>query len=234
MTIYTGTFDVQRGDAFVQDHTTGLVCFTCIFVEASQSLGCFIEYLCTRTEYNGQLNINRPLDSQNVTKCIDGIYTSDYDISFYDIQHNGVNYQSVYQLIQHSIDGLSPSIMSSSPSPSSSSSSQTSTTMSPIPTESQIIDQQKGMICIIITYELYLLIITDGGLSFTIIVIIVTVIIIVIVTVVIIIIGEFIKLLLTLNDCYKFILVIVFVVMKVKKKHSKLSGEDNYIIFLIS
>ena len=63
-----------------------------------------------------------------------------------------------------------------------------------------------------------------------------TVIIIVIVTVVIIIIGEFIKLLLTLNDCYKFILVIVMVVIKAKRKLSKPSGEYNYdyIIFLIS
>ena len=61
---------------------------------------------------------------------------------------------------------------------------------------------------------------------------------IVIVTVVIIIIGEFIKLLLTLNDCYKFILVIVImVVIKDKRKHSKPSCEynyDNYIIYLIS
>ena len=61
------------------------------------------------------------------------------------------------------------------------------------------------------------------------------VIIIVIITVGIIIIGEFIKLLLTLNDCYKFILVIVImVVIKGKRKHSKPSGEYNYIIFLIS
>ena len=130
MTIYTGTFDVQRGDVVVQDSTTGLVCFTSIFVEGSQSLGCSIEYLCTRTEYNGQLNITRSLGSQNVTKCIDGIYTSDYNISFYDIEHDGViNYQPAYQLIQRSIDGLSPLIMLSSPSlspsptPSSSSSS---------------------------------------------------------------------------------------------------------------
>ena len=76
--INTGTL---RGDAVVQDSTTGLVCFTCTFVEGSQSLGCFIEYLCTRTEYSGQLNINRPLGSQNVTKCIDGIYVRDYNIS---------------------------------------------------------------------------------------------------------------------------------------------------------
>ena len=40
MTIYTGTFDVQSGDVVVQDSITGLVCFTCIFVEGSQSLGC--------------------------------------------------------------------------------------------------------------------------------------------------------------------------------------------------
>ena len=63
------------------------------------------------------------------------------------------------------------------------------------------------------------------------------IIIVVIVTVVITIIGEFIKLLLTLNDCYKFILVIVMVVIRGKGKHLKPSGEynyDNYIIFLIS
>ena len=63
--INTGTL---RGDVVVQDSTTGLVCFTCVFVEGSQSLGCSIEYLCTRTEYNGQLNIKKPLGSQNVTK----------------------------------------------------------------------------------------------------------------------------------------------------------------------
>ena len=103
MTIYTVTFDVQRGDVVVQDSTAGRVCFTCIFVEGSQSLGCSIEYLCTRTEYNGQFNINRSLSSQNVTKCIDGIYTSDYNISFYDIEHDGViSNKPAYQLIQHS------------------------------------------------------------------------------------------------------------------------------------
>ena len=101
--INTGTL---RGDVVVQDSTTGRVCFTCIFVEGSQSLGCSIEYLCTTTEYNGQLNINRPLGSQNVTKCIDGIYVCDYNISIYDIE------QPVYQLIQYNIDGLFPSTMS--------------------------------------------------------------------------------------------------------------------------
>ena len=140
MIIYTGTFDVQRGDVVVQDSTTGRVCFTCIFVEGSQSLGCFIEYLCTRTEYNGQLNIKRPLGSQNVTKCIDGIYVCDYNISIYDIE------QPAYQLIQYSIDGLFPSTISaspiSSPSPSTisvsllSSPSQIDTTNS-VPTASE-------------------------------------------------------------------------------------------------
>ena len=47
-------------------------------------------------------------------------------------------------------------------------------------------------------------------------------IVIVIITVVIIIIGEFIKLSMIVN---KFILVIVIVVMKVKRKHSKPSVE---------
>ena len=154
--INTGTL---RGDVVVQDSTTGRVCFTCTFVEGSQSLGCFIEYLCTRIEYNGQLNINSSLGSQNVTKCIDGIYTSDYDISFYDIEHDSViNYQSAYQLIQHSIDGLSPPIMSSSPLSSSSSLSslpslsQTSTTISQTPTDSPTIGKPKGMMCITTTY----------------------------------------------------------------------------------
>ena len=171
MSIYTGTFDIQRGDVVVQDSTTGLVCFTCIFVEGSQSLGCSIEYLCTRTEYNGQLNITRPLGSQNVTKCIDGIYISDYNISFYDIEHDGViSNQPAYQLIQHSIDELSPPILSSSSlssSPSLSFSalsqtsmimsylSQTSMTMSSTPLESPTIFRQKGMIMMYktITYE---------------------------------------------------------------------------------
>ena len=154
MSIYTGTFDVQRGDVVVQDSTTGLVCFTCIFVEGSQSLGCSIEYLCTKTECNGQLNITRSLGSQNVTKCIDGIYTSDYNISFYDIEHDGViSNQPAYQLIQQRIDGLSPSIMSSSSLSSSPSLSRTNTIMSPTLTESQTIDRQRGMICITITYE---------------------------------------------------------------------------------
>ena len=124
MNIYTGTFDVQRGDVVVQDSTTGRVCFTCIFVEGSQSLGCSIEYLCTRTEYNGQLNVTRSFGSQNVTKCIDGIYTSDYNISFYDIEHDGViSNQPAYQLIQYSIDGLSPPIITMSSSVKLSSSS---------------------------------------------------------------------------------------------------------------
>ena len=140
MTIYTGTFDVQR-DVVIQDSATGRICFTCIFVDGSQSLGCSIEYLCTRTEYNGQPNINRLLGSQNVTKCIDGIYTSDYNISFYDIEHDGViSNQPAYQLIQHSIDGLSPSIMTMSSSvklssSSSSSSQREATTI--VPTSSE-------------------------------------------------------------------------------------------------
>ena len=57
-----------------------------------------------------------------------------------------------------------------------------------------------------------------------------TLIVLVFVTVVIFIIGEFIKLLLTLNDCYKFILVTVIVVIKGKRKHSKPSGDDDTTI----
>ena len=134
--LYTGTFDVQSGYVVVQDSTTGRVCFTCIFVEGSQSLGCSIEYLYITNEYNinGQVNINRSLSNTN---CIDGIYASNYNISFYDIEHDGViSDQSAYQLIQHSIDGLSPPIMSSlSVKLSSSSSQREATTI--VPTSSE-------------------------------------------------------------------------------------------------
>ena len=144
-TLNTGTI---IGDVAVQDSTIGRVCFACIFVEGSRPLGCFIEYLCTRFEYSGQLNIKRPLGSQNVTKCIDGIYTSDYNISFYDIEHDAdddgvINYQPVHQLIRRSIDGLSPPIISSSSLSSSPSLSRTSRTLSPTPTESQTTGKQK-------------------------------------------------------------------------------------------
>ena len=191
MIIYTGTFDVQKGVVFVQYS----VCFTCIFVEGTQSLGCSIEYLCTRTEYNGQINITRNLGCYMATECILGIYTSDYNISFYDIEHDGdISNQPAYQLIQHSIDGLSPPIMSSSPLSSSPSLSRTSMTMSPTPTESPTIGRRKGMICITTTYEVLILfrIITDSGVSSS---LTMTGIIIVIV-IMLIIVGEFIKLLL--------------------------------------
>ena len=80
-------------------------------------------------------------------------------------------------------------------------------------------------------YNNHLLIIfTDAGPSLIVIVIPVAVIVFVMV---IITIGEFIKLLLTLNDCYKFILVIVIlVVINGKRKQSKPSGEYNYDNFL--
>ena len=58
-----------------------------------------------------------------------------------------INYQPAYQLIQHSIDGLSPPIMSSSSLSSLLSLSQTSMTMSSTPLESPTIGRQKGMIC---------------------------------------------------------------------------------------
>ena len=60
------------------------------------------------------------------------------------------------------------------------------------------------------------------------IIVIIVIVIIIVVIVGIIIIGEFIKLLLTLNHCYKFILAIVLVVIKFKRKQFNSSGEYNY------
>ena len=51
---------------------------------------------------------------------------------------------------------------------------------------------------------------------------------------VVIISGEFIKLLLTLNDCYKFIVgIVIMVVIKGKRKHARPSGEYNYDNYII-
>ena len=38
------TFDVQNGSLAVINSTIGEVCFTCYFLEGSQSQGCYIEY----------------------------------------------------------------------------------------------------------------------------------------------------------------------------------------------
>ena len=106
------------------------------------------------------------MNSWNVINYIDGIYTSDYDISFYDIEHDGViSYQPAYQLIQYNIDGLSPlnispSVKLSSQREATSSEHPTngrqpSMTTSPTPTASQTTDRQRGMICTCIatTYD---------------------------------------------------------------------------------
>ena len=103
------TFDVQNGsltDEF------GQVCFTCYFLEGSQSQGCYIEYNSLITDYySGNITImRRPLDTNTASKCVTGIYTSNYNVTFYDMDYNNVPYTTEYavKLTNQLVDGLSP------------------------------------------------------------------------------------------------------------------------------
>ena len=106
--------------------TTGKVCFSCHFVTGSQSQGCYIEYKCLRTDFNGNVTINRTsVDFSTVSKCVTGIYTSNYNVTFYDMDYNNVPYTTEYavKLTNQLVTGLSSiptsSTMSSVSFPSS-------------------------------------------------------------------------------------------------------------------
>ena len=126
-TCLLATFDVQNGGLEVMDSTVGEVCFTCHFVTGSQSQGCYIEYKCFRKYFNGNVTINRTsVDDSTASKCVTGIYTSNYNVTFYDM---GYNDESAFELTHQHVDGLSP--------PSSSmvfSMTTTNIVISPLPT----------------------------------------------------------------------------------------------------
>ena len=105
------TFDVQNGNVTVNS-TTGEVCFTCYFLEGSQSQGCYIEYNSLITDYySGNITIVRTsVDDSTASKCVTGIYTSNYNVTFYDMDYNNVPYTTEYavKLTNQSVTGLSP------------------------------------------------------------------------------------------------------------------------------
>ena len=80
------TFNVQNGSLAVINSTTGEVCFTCYFLEGSQSQGCYIEYNSLITDYySGNITILRTsVDTSTATasKYVTGIYTSNYNVTF--------------------------------------------------------------------------------------------------------------------------------------------------------
>ena len=85
------TFDVQNGRI---NSTTREVCLTCYFLEGSQSQGCYIEYNSLITDYySGNITIVRTsVDVSIASKCVTGIYTSNYNVTFYDMDYNNAPY----------------------------------------------------------------------------------------------------------------------------------------------
>ena len=104
------TFDVQNGNIAVNS-TIGVVCFICYFLEGSQSQGCYIEYNSIITDYySGNITIVRTsVDTSTASKCVTGIYTSNYNVTFYDMDYNNVPYTTEYavKLTNQLITGLS-------------------------------------------------------------------------------------------------------------------------------
>ena len=102
------TFDVQNGNLTEE---SGQVCFTCYFLEGSQSQGCYIEYNSLIADYySGNITIVRTsVDVCTASKCVTGIYTSNYNVTFYDMDYNNVPYTTEYavKLTNVSVTGIS-------------------------------------------------------------------------------------------------------------------------------
>ena len=113
------TFDVQNGSL---KEESGQVCFNCYFLEGSQSQGCYIEYNSLITDYySGNITIVRTsADVSTASNCVTGIYTSNYNVTFYDMDYNKVPYTTEYavKLTHQSVIGViapiqtSPSLIS--------------------------------------------------------------------------------------------------------------------------
>ena len=88
---------------------SGEVCFICDFVYGSQARGCYIEYVCTHTGFNGNVAIKRKVDAITASQNVSGIHTSDYNVTFYDLDHNHIIYKDDYavKLVRKSVTGLS-------------------------------------------------------------------------------------------------------------------------------
>ena len=113
--------------------TTGEVCFTCYFLEGSQSQGCYIKYNSLITDYySGNITIVRTsVDTSTASKCMTGIYTSNYNVTFYDMDYNNVPYTTEYavKLTNQLVTGLFPDLTSKLSVPSG-----TNILSSPLPT----------------------------------------------------------------------------------------------------
>ena len=50
------------------------------------------------------------VDTSTASKCVTGIYTSNYNVTFYDMDYNNVPYTTEYavKLTNQSVTGLSP------------------------------------------------------------------------------------------------------------------------------
>ena len=76
-------------------------------------IGCYVEYKCVRTDFNGNITIERTsVDLSTASKCVTGIYTSNYNVTFYDLDYNNVPYTTEYavKLTNQLVTGLSPSL----------------------------------------------------------------------------------------------------------------------------
>ena len=102
---------------------TGEVCFSCYFFNSSQARGCFVKYKCLKTDFNGNITILRTsIYASNAAKCLTGIHSSIYNVTFYDLDHNNTIYKDDYavKLTHQSVTGLSsPHMTSMSSVPSS-------------------------------------------------------------------------------------------------------------------
>ena len=59
----------------------------------------FCEYKCVRTDLNGNITIVRTsVDTSTASKCMTGIYTSKYNVTFYDMDYNNNIYMEEYAL----------------------------------------------------------------------------------------------------------------------------------------
>ena len=99
--------------------TDGEVCFTCYFVEGSEVEGCFVKYKCLRTDFNGNTTIERTsVSDSNITKCLTGIHSSIYNVTFYDLDLNNMTYEDNYavKLTSQTVDNLSSPYMTSTSS----------------------------------------------------------------------------------------------------------------------
>ena len=143
------TFDVQNGSL---TEKSGQVCFTCYFIEGSQSQGCYIEYNSLITDYySGNITIVRTsVDDSTASKCVTGIYTSNYSVTFYDMDYNNIYTEEYAKKLTRVVVGLF--LLSSMPTPTS-----TATSPSLSPTTPYTDNTSSSKLCyyLCISYNFY-------------------------------------------------------------------------------